>query len=141
MVETIENSLVASLLKILNSFFKPYIETEANKVHPEQIEQLENNLEGLFLYACIWSIGCTTDYEGRLKFNTYLHELIKENKYIFKLVQLLKYQEWFMILTLIRKRVYFTHGMMILKIFKLKKINSTPISWFLLLTHKEIFSL
>ncbi len=83
MVETIENSLVASLLKILNSFFKPYIETEANKVHPEQIEQLENNLEGLFLYACIWSIGCTTDYEGRLKFNTYLHELIKENKYIF----------------------------------------------------------
>ena len=28
----------------------------------------------------IWSIGCTTDYEGRKKFSNYLIELLTENK-------------------------------------------------------------
>lgn len=35
LVETIANNLVSSLLKIMNAFFEPYIETELNKVLPE----------------------------------------------------------------------------------------------------------
>jgi dynein heavy chain len=30
------------------------------------------------LYAVIWSIGCTGDYNGREKFNVYLKDLMKE---------------------------------------------------------------
>lgn len=66
------------MLKIFNCFFVPYIETEINKVMPEQIEQLEKNLEGLFIYSATWSIGCTTDYDGRVKFSQFFVELLKQ---------------------------------------------------------------
>jgi hypothetical protein len=38
LVVTIANNLVSSMLKIINSFFVPFIETEINKVMPEQLE-------------------------------------------------------------------------------------------------------
>jgi dynein heavy chain, axonemal len=39
-------------------------------------------LEELFLYALTWSIGCTSDIEGRKKFSTKFRELIgKDNKH------------------------------------------------------------
>ncbi len=82
-VPTIDNNLVASLLRILDCFFKPYIETEINKVTPEQIEQLKDNLEGLFIYACIWSICCTTDDNGRKIMNEQFKSIMAENKYFF----------------------------------------------------------
>lgn len=63
-------------MRIMNCFFLPYIETEGIKIQPEQLDQLEGNLEPLFIYSLVWSIGCTTDYDGRKKFSDYLKNLM-----------------------------------------------------------------
>jgi len=36
-------------------------------------------LESLFIYALIWSVGCTGEYNGRIAFNQYLKDAMKEN--------------------------------------------------------------
>ena len=64
------------MLRILNSLFAPFIETEVNKIDPDALDKFENNLEAIFIYAAIWSIGCTTDYEGRVKFSAFLIHLL-----------------------------------------------------------------
>ncbi len=63
-------------MRIMDCFFEPYIESEVNKIQPEQLDQLEANLEPLFIYSLIWSIGCTSDYEGRKKFSEYFKDLL-----------------------------------------------------------------
>ena len=75
-VVTPNNNLVCSLQRILDCFFKPYWDTDAKKVTAEEVEELETIIEPLFIYAVIWSIGCTTDIEGRAKFETRLKEII-----------------------------------------------------------------
>jgi dynein heavy chain len=75
-VETPNNNLVASLMRIMDCFFQPYWDTDAKKVSAEEVEELETVIEPLFIYAIIWSIGCTTNIEGREKFQQCLKELI-----------------------------------------------------------------
>ena len=36
---------------------------------------LENSIDKIFRWALVWSIGCTTNLEGRNKFNIFLREL------------------------------------------------------------------
>lgn len=66
---TVNNNLVSSLMKIIDCFFVPYTETEIKKVSQEDIEILESMIENIFIFALIWSVGATTDYDGRLLFN------------------------------------------------------------------------
>lgn len=40
---------------------------------------LEDNLDHLFVFAVTWSLCCTTDYNGRLKMNVLMRDLIKKN--------------------------------------------------------------
>lgn len=40
---------------------------------------LEENLDHLFIFAVTWSLCCTTDYDGRLKFNALIRDLIKKH--------------------------------------------------------------
>jgi hypothetical protein len=49
------------MTKILDCFFAPFWDTEVTQVTSEQVELLEEYIEDLFIYAVIWSIGCTTD--------------------------------------------------------------------------------
>jgi hypothetical protein len=53
----------------MDCFFASYWDTELKKVTVEEVEDLENMLEPLFVFACVWSLGCTTTLEGRIKFN------------------------------------------------------------------------
>jgi dynein heavy chain len=76
---TVNNNLVSSLMKIMDCFFIPYTETEIKKVSQEDIEILESMIENLFIFALIWSVGSTTDYDGRLMFNQWLRDQIKSN--------------------------------------------------------------
>ena len=49
---------------------------------PEEIDTLEKMLEGYFIWGCVWSICCTTNYEGRKKLNTFFRS--KFNDLTFK---------------------------------------------------------
>ena len=65
----------------MTCYFNEFKDKEGKIISPEQIDNLENVLEPLFLFAVTWSIGATADYESRLKFNTYLRSLYKYINY------------------------------------------------------------
>jgi dynein heavy chain len=75
-VPTVNNNIAQSLMRILDCFFAEYWDTEIRKIAPEEVEDLEQMLEPIFIFAVVWSIGCTTDLEGREKFDKKLRELI-----------------------------------------------------------------
>ena len=37
-------------------------------------------MESYFLWGLVWSLGCTTDLEGRKKMNVYLRDLMLQKK-------------------------------------------------------------
>lgn len=81
-VITVANNLVASLCRILDCFFAAYRDTEVSTVTAEQVEELEEFMEALFIYAITWSIGITTDIPGRKKFDAKFREMVgKDNKH------------------------------------------------------------
>lgn len=75
-VFTVDNNLVESLTRILDCYFARYYESETNKVTDADIEELEQQIEQLFVFALIWSIGCTTDLAGREKFDQKLRTIL-----------------------------------------------------------------
>ena len=40
---------------------------------------LEENIDNLFVFAVTWSFCCTVDYDGRLKLNVLVRELIQKH--------------------------------------------------------------
>lgn len=85
LVPTSINNLVASLMRIMDCFLADYKETEIKKISQEDIEIVESMLEGFFIFALIWSIGCVVDLDSRLKFNTFLRDKQKEKSSSFQL--------------------------------------------------------
>jgi len=79
-VVTIDNNLTTSLLRIVDCFMAPFRDTEVKKASADDIESLCSQLEPIFMYALIWSVGCTTDYQGRLRFTEYLHKQMSLKK-------------------------------------------------------------
>lgn len=83
-VITVDNNLVQSLMRMINCYLVPYWDTELKKVTVEEIEDLEGMIEAIFVFCCVWSLGCTTTLDGRAKFNSKLKEVMgKENKFKF----------------------------------------------------------
>lgn len=83
-VPTVNNNLAQSCMRILDCYFAPYNDTDSKKVSEEEVEDLEVMLEPLFMFAAIWSIGCTTNAEGRLKFSEKIRDLMgKDNQHRF----------------------------------------------------------
>lgn len=81
-VFTVDNNLVGSFMRLMDCYMVPYFDTELKKVTAEEVEGLENMLEGLFIFAAIWSIGGTTNNEGRAKFNIKIKDIMgKDNKF------------------------------------------------------------
>jgi dynein heavy chain len=70
-------------MRILDCYFADYFDTEVKKVSPEEIEDMENMIEPLFIFAFIWSIGATTNLEGRERFSTKVREMCKDVKFKF----------------------------------------------------------
>lgn len=61
-------------MRILDCFFSPYIETEIKKITKDEILNLEGMITNLFVFAMIWSIGTTTNLEGRRKFDKWFRQ-------------------------------------------------------------------
>ena len=77
-VITVNNNLVQSQLRILDCYFADYHESEVKKVSQEDVEELEEMMEHLFIFSIVWSIGVTTTTEGRQKFNDKLRKIIPD---------------------------------------------------------------
>ena len=74
-----DNNICQSFMRILDSFFVPYTETELKKIPPEEMILLEDSIEHLTIFAFVWSFCCTTNSDGRIRFNTLVKKLIKDN--------------------------------------------------------------
>lgn len=69
-------------MRILDCYFADYHENEVRKIAPEEVEDFEHCCESLFVFALVWSVGCTTNLEGRQKFDKKIRELMgKDIKY------------------------------------------------------------
>lgn len=77
-VITVDNNIVQSQMRILDCYFDEYHETEVKKVTQEDVEELEEMLENLFIFSLIWSAGVTTTSVGREKFNTKLRGMMSD---------------------------------------------------------------
>lgn len=73
-VETVDNNLVQSLFRILDSYLAEYIETEVKKVPAEKVEELYSMIPQLFVFSLVWSVGTTTTLPGREKFDLWLRK-------------------------------------------------------------------
>jgi len=83
-VVTVDNNLAGSMFRLLDCYMEPYRDTELKKVSAEEVEDLEQMVEAIFIFCVVWSVGCTTNLDGRAKFNNKLKEIMgKENKFKF----------------------------------------------------------
>ena len=71
-----DNNICQSLMRIIDSFFIQFTETEIKKITPEEMQVLESAIEHLFIFAIIWSFCSTTNEEGRVRFNLLVRKLI-----------------------------------------------------------------
>jgi dynein heavy chain len=82
-IPTMNQNLLQSLLKNLNCYFIKYIDRELVKITAEDIGKLEEMIKNLIIFCLIWSIGASTDYQGRLKFNEKLKLMLAKKGLFF----------------------------------------------------------
>ena len=64
-----DNNLYQSICRIIESFLVKFNDTELKVVSPEEVEELDEIIENIFVYAAIWALGLTTNSDGRKKFD------------------------------------------------------------------------
>jgi len=82
-VETVDNNLIQSLFRIMDSYLKDYIETEIKKVPNDRIDDLLSMIPQLFFFSAFWSIGTTTTLKGREAFNKFWRQKLKKHAVTF----------------------------------------------------------
>ena len=75
-VSSMDNNLIQSIFRILNCYLVKYNDTEVKTVSPEEIQDLDSILENLFIYAVTWTLGVTTNSEGRKRFDKHYREIL-----------------------------------------------------------------
>ena len=71
-----DNNVCQSFMRIMDSFFVEFTETELKKITAEDLAILEDSIEQLTVFSFIWSFCCTTNSDGRVRFNTMIKKLI-----------------------------------------------------------------
>ena len=72
-VPTVDGNLTQSLTRILDCYFYKFFPREGVPPHSnEDLLNIEANMESLFLFALTWSVGATSDEEGRKRFSSWL---------------------------------------------------------------------
>jgi dynein heavy chain len=76
---TVDNNLAKSCMKIIDTYFDKFRtpEYKARKKNLDDFKEVEVYLEGVFNYAIVWSLGVTTNEEGRIKFNSFFRDQMK----------------------------------------------------------------
>ncbi|KAF4320280.1 hypothetical protein JM18_005063 [Phytophthora kernoviae] len=75
----IPSNLVQSLLRLLDCFFAPLQTDEKKEAKLERVGFFLRNVESLFLFSLIWSVGATGNDAGRDRFDAYLRQEIIGN--------------------------------------------------------------
>ena len=76
-LDTFDNNIVGSLLRLLWVQFRNYFEVDGVKKKPADMERANLTLENLFIFCFIWSFCSTGDAESRDKFNIFVRDKIK----------------------------------------------------------------
>jgi dynein heavy chain len=78
LVKSVDNNLAQSSMRIMDTYFSPYEESEIKKITADQISALEGQIRQMFFFAVIWSIGATTTQLGRERFDKWIREQLKK---------------------------------------------------------------
>ncbi|KAJ3087451.1 Dynein heavy chain 1, axonemal [Quaeritorhiza haematococci] len=79
-VPTTNGNLVHSLMRIMSCLLKPFLTSDDNEGNAPSAALFGECLEPLFLFSMIWSIGATSDNEGRRKFDVWLRQKMSTRK-------------------------------------------------------------
>ncbi|KAJ3159379.1 Dynein heavy chain 1, axonemal [Geranomyces michiganensis] len=83
-VPTSNGHLATNLMKILHCMLAPYwqvdVETAAGATpqSPEIVDKFTQSLEPFFFFALVWSVGATTDRDGRAKFDSWMRSKLQQ---------------------------------------------------------------
>jgi dynein heavy chain len=81
LVPTVDNNLASSLMRILDCYLAPYFWKEGmDPITDLMIADMVTCIEPLFFFALTWSVGASTDGEGRSRFNAWLRSEMYANK-------------------------------------------------------------
>lgn len=70
---SVDNNLTQSLMRILDCYFEPFYVVEGRAVAGDvAVSDMVTCIEALFLFSLVWSIGATTNEDGRRMFDGYL---------------------------------------------------------------------
>ena len=94
-VSSMDNNLCQSIFRILNCYLVKYNDTEVRTVPAEEIADLDTIIENIFLYATTWSLGVTTNSEGRKRFDKHLREIIGTRALTIPFPETETVYEWF----------------------------------------------
>ena len=78
---TVDNNLAESLMRILDCYLAPYVWKEGqDPISDLMVADLVTCIEPLFLFALVWSVGATTNSQGRAYFDGWLRSEMYSNK-------------------------------------------------------------
>jgi dynein heavy chain len=77
-VTTVDNNVVQSLFRLMDSYLADYVETDVKKVPPERIDELLAVIPNLFAFCLVWSVGTTTNLAGREKFDLWVRKRLQK---------------------------------------------------------------
>lgn len=84
LVPTVDNNLSQSLMRILDCYLEPYYPMEGRPPPTDiMIADLANCIDALFIFALVWSVGATTNEDGRKLFDEFLRQELYANKFAF----------------------------------------------------------
>jgi len=77
---TVDNNLAQSLMRLLDCYLLPLRPVEGVPPAPQaEVDKFVNRVEELFFFCLVWSVGCTTNDEGRKKFDSYIRNEFSAN--------------------------------------------------------------
>lgn len=79
-VGSVDSNLCFSLLRLLDCFVSPYGHHEGRTIPSVYIDALPDLIEPWFVFALVWSVGCTGDSDGRKTFDAYLRKAMATHK-------------------------------------------------------------
>ena len=81
---TVDNNLAESLMRILDCYFEAYQPVEGKPPPTDlMIADLITCIDAVFIFALVWSVGATTNEDGRRMYDAYLRSEMFANKFMF----------------------------------------------------------